>query len=207
MVYTKSVQGILKFFLPDIIWNIPDAENKAVYLTFDDGPDPEITPWVLETLAARNARATFFCLGKNVLVNPLIYQEIKTQGHSVGVHGYDHLNGWMTSTKKYIENLEKCAGLIDSGLFRPPYGKLTPLQYLGIRKKFRIVMWDLMPGDFLQDADPERMLAFTIKKLENGSVITLHDNQKSKANLKVLLPSLLDYLVQHQFQTKILKEF
>jgi peptidoglycan-N-acetylglucosamine deacetylase len=207
MVYTKTLQRILKIFFPDICWIVKPTDVRAVYLTFDDGPDPEITPWVLETLEARKARATFFCLVKNVEAYPGIYENIRANGHSVGIHGYEHFDGWKTSTKKYMDNLEKGASLIDSKLFRPPFGRISLLQYLKIRKKYQIVMWDIMPGDFREDADPAKMLEYIIRNLKNGSIITLHDNQKSKANLKVLLPSLLDYLVQQQFQLKILKEF
>lgn len=202
MVYTKTLLRILKIFFPDISWVVHPADEKAVYLTFDDGPDPVITPWVLETLNARNARATFFCLGKNVEAYPGIYDHIRANGHSVGIHGYEHVDGWRTLTKKYRENLEKCAGLIDSRLFRPPFGRISLFQYLEIRKKYKIVMWDIMPGDFREDQDPEKMLGYVTRNLKNGSIITLHDNPKAASNLMVLLPRLLDYLEKHQFRIK-----
>lgn len=202
MVYTKTLLRILKIFFPDISWVVHPADEKAVYLTFDDGPDPVITPWVLETLNARKARATFFCLGKNVEAYPGIYEKIRANGHSVGIHGYEHVDGWTTSTKKYRENLEKCDGLIDSRLFRPPFGRISLLQYLEIRKKYKIVMWDIMPGDFREFEDPEKMLGYVIRNLKKGSIITLHDNPKAANKLRGLLPRLLDYLEKHQFRIK-----
>lgn len=204
MVYTKTWHGILKFFFPDIWWSLPKSGQKLVYLTFDDGPDPAITPWLLEVLAESQAKATFFCLGKQVEAHPEIYRKIIEHGHSVGIHGFDHLNGWETPTARYLENIEHCHGLIDSNLFRPPYGKLSLTQYLQIRKKYRIVMWDLMPGDFRQQADIQKMLEFTTKHLSNGTIITLHDNLKSENNLKALLPPLMDYIEQQGFRMKTL---
>jgi len=138
---------LLSFFYPSLLWHVP-VKDKILYLTFDDGPIPEVTPWVLEELKKRNVKATFFCIGDNVRKHPTIFQSIRENGHTTGNHTYHHLNGWDTADKKYSEDIELANKLISSRLFRPPYGKIRISQISSLKKKYRIVMWDVLSKDY-----------------------------------------------------------
>ena len=182
---------ILKTLFPDLIWNIPNDENK-VFLTFDDGPDPEVTPWVLDLLNQYNAKATFFCLGKNVERHPDIFQRIKDEGHAVGNHSYSHLDGWRTKNKGYFEDIERADKLIQSNLFRPPYGRIKPSQIRVLKEKYKIVMWGVMSGDYSEKINGEKSAGNVLKWSRPGSIIVFHDSRKAYKNLNVDLPRILD---------------
>jgi len=182
---------ILRTLFPGLIRNIPNDE-KNVFLTFDDGPDPEVTPWILDLLNQYNAKATFFCLGKNVERHPDIFQRIKDEGHAVGNHTYSHLNGWRTSNKKYFEDIKRADNLIQSNLFRPPYGRIKPSQIRVLKEKYRIVMWDVMSGDYSEKMNREKSAGNVLKWSRPGSIIVFHDIQQAFKILKVTLPRILD---------------
>ena len=179
-------------------WKVVTA-SKKIYLTFDDGPIPEITPWILDVLKNYNAKATFFCVGENVKNHPDIYSRIINAGHSVGNHTFNHINGFNHPSEQYLENVSKCDELIQSNLFRPPYGKLTWRQYALLRKKYRIIMWDVLSGDFDSSLSASDCLEAVRKNTKPGSIVVLHDNLKAIHKLKSFLPSLMDYFSSKGF--------
>lgn len=177
---------------PKITWKFSSSE-KVIYLTFDDGPVPEATPFVLEQLAVYKAEATFFCVGENAMKNPDLLKAIQTAGHSVGNHTYNHLNGWKTQTATYINNIEKCKNILPSRLFRPPYGKITPAQYLHLRKEYQLVLWDVVSYDFDAGLTPYDCLEALKRYVKAGSVVVFHDSAKSISTLRRVLPETLAY--------------
>lgn len=174
----------------DLTWHFT-GKDKELFLTFDDGPTKEITPWVLEILKEYNAKATFFCIGKNVIRYPEIFNRILQDGHSVGNHSYSHFKGWFIKNKKYYENIEKAAKLIKSDLFRPPYGKIGPFQVPKLRERYKIVMWDVLSRDYDSKMSKERCLEYVLDYAESGSIIVFHDTKKAERNLKYVLPEVL----------------
>lgn len=182
----------------DLTWHFTGKENE-LYLTFDDGPTPEITPWVISLLKEYNAKATFFCIGKNVKKHPEIYQQILNEGHSVGNHSYSHMKGWFTNNKKYIHNVKKAALYIDSNLFRPPYGKIRPKQVEVLKHQFKIIMWDVLSRDYNAKLDQEKCLKNAITLTDSGSIIVFHDSLKAEKNLKRVLPRVLKYYSDQGF--------
>jgi peptidoglycan/xylan/chitin deacetylase (PgdA/CDA1 family) len=186
----------LRALYPKCTWNIPSKE-KVIYISFDDGPHPEATPFVLEELAKYNAKATFFCIGNNVLKYPNIYEAILYQGHRVGNHTYNHLNGWKTDTHFYIENIKEAASLIESDLFRPPYGRITRKQINTLKGDtncpHNIIMWDVLSGDFDLNLNGEDCAKNVIQNTVPGSIIVFHDSQKAWERLSVALPLVLEY--------------
>ena len=175
--------------------------RKIVYLTFDDGPTRNITPIVLEVLACYNAKATFFCLGKNVIESPELLKEIKSAGHAIGNHGYNHLNGWVTPNDIYIENALKGMQLINSNLFRPPYGKITPKQIKKLTSSTKIVLWSNMSMDFDNKFSAEKCLNNVINHIYPGAIIVFHDTEQAADRLVYILPRLLDYLATNNYKT------
>lgn len=209
MFYLTKSPWILKKIYSECIWSIK-TEEKILYLTFDDGPHPEATSFVLEVLKKYNAKATFFCIGKNVKEYFEIYKEILMGGHRVGNHTYNHLNGWKTDDKKYLEDIEKAAKIIDSGLFRPPYGKITHFQIKALKGKrlqLKTVMWDVLSGDFDIKITPENCYLNVIKNAKPGSIIVFHDSLKAFPALKPTLPRVLQYFSEKGFEFKLLPLF
>jgi len=180
------------------IWRIP-TEEKVIYITFDDGPHPEVTPWVLDTLRKYNAKATFFCVGSNAKKYPDIFQQIISEGHSTGNHTFNHLNGWKTNTADYSNNINKCGELINSTLFRPPYGKLTSSQYSLVNDHYSLIMWDVISGDFDQKVTEEKCLKNVITKTRKGSIVVFHDSAKAKDKLYYTLPKFLAHFSEQGF--------
>jgi peptidoglycan/xylan/chitin deacetylase (PgdA/CDA1 family) len=175
-------------------------KDDAVYLTFDDGPHPLITPWVLDLLMEYNVKATFFCIGKNVANHPEVYQRILQEGHSVGNHTYTHMNGWKAEPLAYLKDVEEAEGLINSSLFRPPYGRIKNAQAkLLLKKKKKIVMWDVLSADFDASFSPEQCFKNVIQHTSKGSVIVFHDSEKAFDNLKIVLPKTLEWLRAQQY--------
>lgn len=205
MSFWVKTNNVVKRIFPNYVWDIPNNENK-VFLTFDDGPIPEITEWTLEQLKKYDAKATFFCIGNNIEKHPEIFQKIIDDNHAVGNHTFNHLNGWKNSTEDYIENVKLCQSQITNpksqilNLFRPPYGKIKPSQSRILRKLgYKIIMWDILSYDFDQTISPEKCLDNVLKNVVNGSIIVFHDNVKAEQNLKYTLPKTLAFLKEKGF--------
>ncbi len=190
---------LLKKVFPKMVWNIPTTE-KILFLTFDDGPHPEITPWVLDALKQYNAKATFFCVGENVKRNPVIYQRILMEGHSTGNHTHSHLKGWVTMNKKYFDDVAECSKHIHSKLFRPPYGKIKPSQARTLHKNYRIIMWDVLSCDYDENISAEKCFQNVESKGKEGSIIVFHDSEKALPRLKYVLPKTLEKFTAEGFQ-------
>ncbi|HQW84438.1 MAG TPA: polysaccharide deacetylase family protein [Ferruginibacter sp.] len=193
MLYTaRTPKWVIKLFNRSV-WDMPDDE-KVIYLSFDDGPHPQITPFVLDELNKYNAKATFFCIGKNVEAFPEVFQKILHEGHAVGNHTFDHLNGWKTGREAYIGNILKAREYIKSSLFRPPYGKITPWQHkvlLQMNEPFKIIMWSVLSGDFDTTITPKQCCKNVIENAKSGSVIVFHDSEKAYERMKYSLPIVL----------------
>lgn len=198
----------LKILFPKYIWELPNTEKK-IYLTFDDGPIPEITEWVLELLKKEEIKATFFCIGENIQKHPEVFKQIISDNHTIGNHTFNHLKGWNTSTKKYLENVELCNSVFEkysisnfqSKLFRPPYGKIKKNQAKELIKLgYKIIMWDVLSYDYDNSLNAERCLNNTLKNISTGSTIVFHDSNKSKRNLKQVLPKLIQQLKEKGFE-------
>ena len=187
----------------DLIWSLP-TETPSLFLTFDDGPIPEVTPIVCSILKQYNAKATFFCVGDNVKKYPEVYQQLIDEGHSVGNHTFNHLNGWKTKNNKYYKNILLASELIDSRLFRPPYGKITRMQSKGIHAKYDIIMWDVLSGDFNQEINGQKCAQNVINHAINGSIIVMHDSIKAAHNMLDALPKILEHFSALNYRFKSL---
>jgi len=192
-MYLVKTPKLVQKMYPDLVWNIA-KENKEIYLTFDDGPIPEATPWVLDILANCDAKATFFCVGKNASKHPELVHRIKQQGHSVGSHTYNHVSGWITNDQTYYKEVHKAAHLLSTALFRPPYGRIKPRQSKILSADYKIIMWDLLSGDFDPKITAKQCYNNVADNVKNGSIIVLHDSIKSIDKLKKFLPELLRFL-------------
>ena len=216
---------LIKTIFSNYVWDIPNSENR-VYLTFDDGPTPEITEWTLSQLKNHNAKATFFCIGDNVRKYPEIVQKVIDEGHSIGNHTFNHLNGWKTATDDYVKNVELCYNQKAEGrrqkaegnlhseeenlhskicvlpidLFRPPYGKIKPSQSKVLRKLgYRIIMWDIISYDFDANVSEIKCLENVLSNVQSGSIIVFHDSKKAYKNLEYALPQTLEFLKERGF--------
>lgn len=186
------------------IWRIHTKE-KIIYLTFDDGPIPEITPFVLDTLKNYDAKATFFCIGENVKDNPTIFQRIIQDNHALGNHTYSHIKGWTLNTAAYCQDVENCAALMKADLFRPPYGSATPSQIHALTKNYKIVMWDITSGDFDINISKETCLNNVLSYTRNGSIVLFHDNLKSAERMMYALPLVLAHFSAKGYRFETLK--
>lgn len=206
--YWVKTNRLIKALFPKLIWDIPNPDN-AIFLTFDDGPTPEITPWVLETLKRHNIKATFFCIGDNIRKYPEIFKSIIADGHSVGNHTFNHLKGWKTPTDVYLENIRLCESQIAghqrqvTDLFRPPYGKIKLSQAKKIADSgYKIIMWDILTVDYDKNVSRGKCLENATKKAASGSVIVFHDSIKAFQNLEYALPETIRILKEKGFQFK-----
>lgn len=189
---------LLRFFYNELIWRF-SVNEKKIYLTFDDGPIPEVTPWVLSVLEKYQIKATFFCIGDNVKKHPEIYQAIIAQGHAVGNHTFNHIKGWNYSAEAYIENTKQCAELVSSHLFRPPYGRIKKSQIKALLHDYKIIMWDVLSQDYDKLISKEKVYRNVINGARNGSIIVFHDSLKAEERLKFALPKAIDYLLKKGF--------
>ncbi len=210
MWYWIKTNKLIKLIFSNYVWDIPTVEKK-VYLTFDDGPTPEITAWVLNQLKEFNAKATFFCIGENIQKYPEIFDSILTNGHTIGNHTFNHHNGWKTKTSDYIENVLLCKEVIrkqttdNTQLFRPPYGKIRKSQANLLRKNgYKIIMWDVLSADFDASISPEKCLHNVISNTQPGSIIVFHDSEKSHKNLVFTLPKFLTFLKQNNYVCEVI---
>ena len=217
-MYTVRPPFFLKWFYPNLIWD-KDTNEKVVYLTFDDGPIPNVTDFVLNTLKSFNAKATFFCIGDNIDKHPAIFEQIKTDGHAIGNHTYNHLKGWKTDDKTYVDNFWKCQELTDTNLFRPPYGRIKKSQISKLvtsyelqvtsnpnsqpatrNSQLNIVMWDVLSGDFDLNLSSEKCYQNVINNTRNGSIIVFHDSLKAWDRLQYALPKSMEYLLANGYR-------
>jgi len=195
----------LRFVYGRSIWRVKGTD-KELFLTFDDGPIPEITPWVLDTLKSYGAKATFFCVGDNVRKNPELFDRIREEGHGTGNHSFSHQHGFKVSTRQYLKSIFKSHEYINSELFRPPYGSLRLRALLKLKSRFRIVMWDILSMDYDRSLEPRQVLRNVIANLRSGSILVFHDNLKAKTNLEYVLPRILDYYSKRAYTFVNLQE-
>jgi peptidoglycan/xylan/chitin deacetylase (PgdA/CDA1 family) len=199
----KLIFGLLKYLYPRFVWEIK-TEEKKIFLTFDDGPIPEVTEWVLDILSEFNAKATFFCVGENIQKHPEIFEKIVNNGHLVGNHTFKHENGWKTSQNRYLDAVSKCSKLLPpvSGkmLFRPPYGRIKKDQFRALMANYEIVMWTVLTKDYDMDLNPKKCLAMAIKNTKPGAIVLFHDSNKAEKNLKYVLPLYLQYYKELGFE-------
>jgi len=194
---------ILRPFLGKLLWRKKSSE-KVIYVTFDDGPVPEVTPRVLDMLDEYNLKATFFCVGENVEKYPELYNDILRRGHKTGNHTYNHLKGISVSTEDYVANVKKAAGLIDSRLFRPPYGRINFRQKQALRKEYEIVMWDLITQDYNKNLSPNNILQNIKRYSRNGSLVVFHDSIKAERNMLTVLPRAIEYWNSRGYRFEVL---
>lgn len=207
-MYLVNTPWWLKTFAPpNLVWDMPVDGNPAVYLTFDDGPHPEATPFVLDQLKAADAKGTFFCIGKCVEEFPDVYSRIYANGHSIGNHTFNHLNGWKTTTNQYLENIAAANAIIPGRAFRPPYGRIKRSQastLLRADPKWKIYMWTVLSGDFDRKLSPEKCLENVLKHIRPGAIVVFHDSAKAWERLRYTLPFVIDYCREQGWEMKAL---
>lgn len=181
---------LARLLWPGLLWRMP-PHDRTVHLTFDDGPTPEVTPWVLDTLEAHDAKATFFLLGANAERHPDLVRRIRSASHAIGNHTHSHLDGWRTGLKAYLEDTERAQAHTGSALFRPPYGRITRAQAATLRQRFTVVMWDVLSKDYDRSRSPERCLRDVLHHTRPGSIIVFHDSLKAEPLLRAVLPEVL----------------
>lgn len=189
-----------RLLFPEAIWRIKHKGRKVVFLTFDDGPIPQVTPWVLDLLDAHGIKATFFLVGDNVRRSPELFEEIKRRGHSWGNHTMHHLQGMKVGTVRYMRDLTEADRLIGSTLFRPPHGLLRWSQAAGIKNHYNIVMYDLVTRDYSKKLNPEQVLENVKRYTRNGSIIVFHDSLKAERNLREALPAAIRWLKEQGYE-------
>ncbi len=187
---------------PELLWNVPVTED-VIYLTFDDGPHPDITPKVLNILARFDAKACFFCVGNNVQKYPHTYHAVKEAGHLTGNHSYHHMNGWRTPDEVYFRDVEACQKLVRSAYFRPPYGKIRPSQMRYLKKHYQLVMWSVVTYDYDSALTEAESLQIAINKTNRGSIVVFHDSLKAEKNMLYVLPRFLEHFAKkgYRFET------
>lgn len=201
-MYLVKSPLLLKWYYPSLTWHKSRTE-KAIYLTFDDGPIPDVTEFVLKTLKDQEVKATFFCIGDNIRKHPHIFKQLLDEGHKVGNHTYNHLKGWKTDDATYLENFEQCQKLTGSNLFRPPYGRIKKSQIREIKARcpeMKIIMWDVLSGDFDLKLSPESCYHNVSKYVDNGSIIVFHDSLKAFERMKYALPRTIAKLKAEGYQ-------
>jgi peptidoglycan/xylan/chitin deacetylase (PgdA/CDA1 family) len=196
MFFVRTPLLLMKVF-PELIWRFREKEKEHenhVYLTFDDGPTPGVTTWVLDQLRQFEAKGTFFCLGKNVEKNPDLYKKIIEEGHSVGNHTYSHLKGWQMDNTEYFNDIDLAGNFINSTLFRPPYGRFSASQIRYLSDHYQVVMWDVLSQDYSPNTTPDKVLSNVLDNVRGGSIVVFHDSVKAEPNLTYALPRVLESL-------------
>ena len=190
---------LLRSFYKSSFWRM-DKTKPVIYLTFDDGPIPDLTPWVLDVLKQYHVKATFFCVGENITKNPEIFKRILQEGHQVGNHTFNHLKGWKVSQSDYLDNIEKCQQFTKTNLFRPPYGRIKKSQFKALSEKYKVVFWDVLSHDYDKLVSPKKCLDNSIKHTRNGSIIVFHDNIKAQNNLNFVLPQYIEHFLKLNYK-------
>ncbi|GAB3339364.1 polysaccharide deacetylase family protein [Larkinella ripae] len=200
-MFLHKTNFLLRTLFPRYQWRVRTPE-KIIYLTFDDGPIPEVTEFVLETLQNHQAKATFFCIGDNIRKHPAVFQAVKMGGHSIGNHTFNHLNGWKTADEPYLENFRQCQQQlgVPTRLFRPPYGRMKRSQGSEILKTHDVIMWDVLTGDFSSELTPEVILQKTLKHIEPGSIVLFHDSLKAWPRMNYVLPRVLSHFSEKGYR-------
>ncbi len=194
---------LLRRYYKKSVWRM-ETDAPVIYLTFDDGPVEELTPWVLDILMHYGVKATFFCVGENIERNRHIYKRILEEGHQVGNHTYNHIKGWKTHTPDYLANVEKCEGLVNTKLFRPPYGRIKKSQFKKLVQEYKVIFWDVLTYDYDKLVSPETCLDNSIRYTRPGSIIVFHDNVKAQKNLKFALPQYIEHFLKLNYKFAIL---
>lgn len=204
MYFARTPRTAQSFF-KELVWNVP-GPGKDLYLTFDDGPIPVVTPWVLDVLKEHDAKGTFFCIGRNCVENPAILQRIRDEGHSVGNHTYDHLPGRTTPMRTYLRNVLQCQPYTRTRLFRPPFMSITLNQTRVLRSRFKVVLWDVLSADFDTEISSEECLRNVIDNVRPGSIVLFHDSEKAEPHLRYALPAVLKHFREQGYRFKALPE-
>lgn len=204
-MYLVRTPEIIQNLFPNFVWRIPTTD-KRIYLTFDDGPIPEVTPWVMDHLNNFNAKATFFCVGENVQKHPGIFLKLRKNGHSLASHTNNHISGWSTENIPYFHNVRRGATLVKSPIFRPPYGRIKPSQMPFLMRHYHIVMWDVLSGDFDPKISEDQCLDNVLENTRPGSIIVFHDSLKSQKKLEFVLPQVLAYFTKQGYTFQPLTE-
>ncbi|MBL6448325.1 polysaccharide deacetylase family protein [Fulvivirga sp. 29W222] len=208
-MFFHKTPAIVRWFYPQLTWNMPKGSQDTIYLTFDDGPIPGLTNFILDTLDQFEAKATFFCVGENLKKNKKIAENVINRGHTLANHTFNHLNGWKTSHEKYLENVKLCQNELENlgqqkKILRPPYGKISRKQIASLIKDYQIVMWDVLSGDYSPKINPTDCLEQTVRVTKNGAIVLFHDNLKAEANVKYALPAFVRHFHELGYQFKTL---
>ena len=203
-MYLARTPALVKPLLKEFTWSMPST-GKDLYLTFDDGPTPDVTPWVLDTLAERGALATFFVLGRNAAAEPMLMERIRNEGHALGNHTWDHPNGWRTPFFTYLRSVVRCAAEVDTALFRPPYGRISRQQSRAVRNRYELVMWDVLSADFDTGLSGDQCTLNVTRNAVPGSIIVFHDSVKAEPRLRIALPQALAHFADLGYRFKKLE--
>lgn len=202
-MFIEQPPQFIRCLYPSAIWRM-DKDKKAVYLTFDDGPIPRVTPWVLDVLDKYRIKATFFMVGDNIRKHPDEFRMVVEKGHRIGNHTFNHIRGLSYDIKSYLDNTDKaCRMMMNTNLFRPPHGYMSPKQYAELKKRYKIIMWDLVTRDYNRKFTGEQILKKVKRYVRNGSIITFHDSLKSEENIRYALPKAIEWLMEQGYEFKV----
>ena len=201
MLKLIKIPSFIQCLYPSLLWK-NKSDSKTIYLTFDDGPCNTLSPFLLDELKKYKAKATFFYLGSQVEKYPQLVKRCHEENHQIGNHTYSHANGWKTKNNEYYQDIEKANKLINSNLFRPPYGRIKPSQINHLKKKYKIIMWDVLSWDFDKETSAEECYINVINNTKSGSIVVLHENEKSAKTVKEVLPKVLSYFSSRGFEFK-----
>ena len=197
--YPFTIPSFVNSLFPNLEWRIKNPVGRQIFLTFDDGPQPEVTQWVLKTLKEHNALGTFFMVGENIIKRPEIMQEVKAAGHAIGNHTHRHNSGYSSKLSDYIMEVKECQKYTQTNLFRPPYGRIRTNQIKALKDDYQIIMWNQLSGDFDQNLNRKKSLASLCKNAKPGNIVVFHDSMKAFENIKEILPPFLAYLQKEEF--------